>query len=212
MPKSDQEKADIRQQTEARRQADKDRTGHEAARGKALSLSDLSRNDIQDEHVSDIIHELDNQTDRGAALIAAALLDTALRRTMSTRLAHFNDFERIIFESEGAPLGSFFARIKVARALGVIGEVAEVHLDAIRRIRNQFAHSAFRIDFENELIAAEVDKLLPDTDPEWKPQFSPARRRYIGTAIDMMRALDALSKEHIQDTIPVWLDLRKPSE
>ena len=64
MRKSDQEKSEIRRQIEARRRPEKDRSAHEAARGKKkMSLSDLSRNDIQDEHIQDIIHELDHQSD-----------------------------------------------------------------------------------------------------------------------------------------------------
>ena len=186
--------------------SEKDRTAHVAARGKKmLSISDLSRNNIQDEHVSDIIHELDNQTDRGAALIAAALLDVALREAMKTRLVYFKDFDEQIFDSEGAPLSSFNARIRVARAIGIIGDFAERHAHAIRRIRNQFAHSAFRIDFESEALTPEIEKLLPDSAPEWKPQFSAPRRRYIGTAIALMAALDEAKTTHLQDTIPVWI-------
>jgi hypothetical protein len=150
--------------------------------------------------LADIFYELDNQTDRGAALIGAGLVDDYLKKAMRARLAHFNNFEEIMFENEGAPLGTFSARIKVARALNVIGPVCEGHLDAIRRIRNQFAHSVLKIDFKHPLIEAECDKLLKD-DPEWKPEFSPSRRRYTMTVVDMSKAFAELSDKEHENTI-----------
>lgn len=172
---------------------------------KKMTLRDLSSGIIEDEHIPDIIHELDNQTDRGAALVAAALIDATLTRAVAVRLVGFKDFKEIIFEKEGAPLGSLFAKTKMARALGVLGPVTEGHTDAIRRIRNQFAHSALKIDFTNPLIATEVDKLLPDANPEWKPEFTPERRRYIGTCIMLIQALEARIAEHLEDKFDVWL-------
>lgn len=170
---------------------------------KKPSLRDLSNVMNLDPHIQDIIHELENQSDRGAALIAASMADIALRWAMQCRLVDFKDFAEVLFLREGAPLSSFAARIKVARAVGAVGPVVEGHLDAVRRVRNQFAHSPLKIDFTHELIAAEIDKLLPD-NPAWKPEWSPQRRRYIGTAITMIQALDAVAKAHAKDKIEVW--------
>lgn len=171
---------------------------------KKPSLRDLSRVIILDDHFEDIYRELDEQTDRAAALIAAALVDTSLERAIRTQLVNFEDVEKIIFDSEAAPLGSFYARTKMARAMGVIGPLAEAHLDAVRRIRNQFAHSALKIDFTNPLISTEIEKLLPDTNPEWKPQFSQQRRRYIGTVVLLVMALEQRVDEHFQDRHDIW--------
>lgn len=210
MRKSDQEKSEIRRQIEARRRPEKDRSAHEAARGKKkMSLSDLSRNDIQDEHIQDIIHELDHQSDRGAALVAATLVDISLRRLMRTRFANFEDFEKIVFDGEAAPLGNFSARIKLARAMGVVGSAVEDHLNRIRRIRNQFAHSALKIDFQHPLIAAEIEGLLDDDGNGWKPEFTVERRRYIGTSIALIVAMERELETHLQDMIPIWLDYQK---
>lgn len=170
---------------------------------KKPSLRDLSNVMVLDDHVQDILHELDHQSDRGAALICAAMVEIGLRWAMQCRLALFKDCGEILFEKEGAPLGAFSARIKVARGMGVIGPQVEAHLDCLRRIRNQFAHSPLKIDFENPLIAAEINKLFDD-NPDWKPEWSPQRRRYIGTAILLIQAFDAVTKDHHEDPIPVW--------
>lgn len=167
---------------------------------KKASLRDLSVRWIQNDHLADIFHELDNQTDRGAALIGAGLVDDYLKTAMRARLAHFKNFEEIMFENEGAPLGTFSARIKVARALNVIGPVCEGHLGSIRRVRNQFAHSVLKIDFTHPLIEAECNK-LPNDDPDWKPEFSSSRRRYTMTVVNMSQAFAELSDRERGNTI-----------
>jgi DNA-binding MltR family transcriptional regulator len=185
----------------------KDRTEHEAARGvkKApSSLRDLSKVLDLSEHVQDIIHELDSQTDRGLALIATALVDVSLTRLMMCRVLDYEGAADTIFYNEGAPLSSFSARIKVARAIGVIGPYTEQHLDALRRIRNQFAHSPLKIDFANPLIAAEIDKLLPD-NPKWRPDLPTERRRFLGTATVLIEAMAVREEEHRLDPIPMWM-------
>lgn len=176
-----------------------------ANKSKKPSLSDLSVRFVQQEHLPDIFDELDNQSDRGAALIAAALVEDYLKKAMRSRMADFRNFDQIIFDNEGAPLGTFASRTKMARALNVIGPLAESHLVAIRKIRNQFAHSVLKIDFQNELIAKECDKLLPDDNPDWKPQFSPARRRYTGSIILMCKAFGALAAKERGNTIAAGL-------
>lgn len=160
---------------------------------------------VLDPYIQDILHELDNQSDRGAALIAASMLDITLRWLIQCRLATFPDCAKILFLDEGAPMGSFASRIKMARALGCIGQLSYDHLTSIRLIRNQFAHSPLKIDFTNEAISDEIEKLLPD-NPEWKPEWSAQRRRYIGTIITLAQAFDAATKLHFEDTVPLWLN------
>lgn len=184
----------------------KDRSAHDAARGKKMlsSLKDLSNIQfLADEHIKEATDELANQSDRGAALIAAALLDISLRQAMRCRLVHFKDFSETLFLNQGAPLGSFSARITVARAIGVIGEMAESHLNCIRRIRNQFAHSPIKVDFTHGLIASEIESLAPD-NPEWMPSWTPQRRRYLGTSVLIGDALEKVVKDHREDTLQVW--------
>lgn len=173
---------------------------------KKPSLRDLSNVLVLDDHIQDIIHELDHQSDRGVALIAAALVDVALGRLMRCRLADYKDCGQLLFEKEGAPLSTFSNRIRVARGMGVIGAYTESHIDSIRRIRNQFAHSPLKIDFTNPLIAAEIGKLLPDSNPSWKPEFTPERRRYVGTCILLIQALEARIQEHVRDRIDIWMN------
>lgn len=170
---------------------------------KKPSLRDLSNVDDLDPHIQDMLHELDNQSDRGAALIATAMVDVALARLMRCRIIHYKDVSEIVFKREGAPLSTFSSRIKVARAFGVIGQLTEEHLETVRRIRNQFAHSPLKIDFTNKLIADEIEKLLPDSS-SWKSEWSVQRRRFIATCIFLLQGLMAAENEHINDTVQTW--------
>ena len=178
---------------------------HLESRGKKMagSLRDLSKIENLTDHTQDILHEIEHQSDRGVALIIAANLEISLKMAMRARLVAYPDFEQTIFDKEGAPLSTFSDRIKIARGIGVIGEQVEAHLNCIRHIRNQFAHSPLKIDFRNELIAAEIENLLPD-NPEWKPHWSPQKRRYVGTAVTLAQALEHVAAEHYHDTIPIW--------
>lgn len=172
---------------------------------KKPSLRDLSTIHDLDPHIQDIISELNEQSDRGAALVAAAIVDAAVARVLRCRIVEYKDCEEILFWKEGAPLSTFSDRIKIARAVGCIGAYTEGHLDTVRRIRNQFAHSPLKIDFTHKLIAAEIDKLLPD-NPDWKPEWSQQRRRYVGTVVMLAQALESTSMAHKDDQVMLWMN------
>jgi hypothetical protein len=184
----------------------KDRSDHEAARGKktSSSLRDLSKvHRIEDHNTQELSEELENQSDRGLALIAAALVDVNLKRAMLCRLVGFKDSDEILFYKDGSPLGSFSNRIRVARGLGVIGPELESILDIIRRIRNQFAHSPLRIDFASPLIEAEVNKLPPDT-LDYRADWTSQRKRFFCAVVYAGFELEEVAAKHTNDRVPVW--------
>lgn len=115
-----------------------------------------------------------------------------------------DDIADMMYDTEGAPLGTFSARIRAARGFGIIGPLAESHMDSIRLIRNQFAHSPLRLDFTNEAIAAEIDKLFPDENKTYRPDWSPQRRRYVGTCTMLIGAFDERMREHLNNRVEVW--------
>lgn len=82
------------------------------------------------------------ESDRACAVLGAALLDARLESLYNRRLRAFT--EELL--SNSGPLGTFSARIKVARALAWISEDVRFDLDQIRTIRNEFAHN-----FDHEL-------------------------------------------------------------
>jgi len=83
-----------------------------------------------------------------------------------------------IFEGTG-PLVSFSAKIKIAHAIGIIGDHVKVDLDKIRMVRNTFAHSVLEIDFDTPEIQAicktitfpaASKSVAPGIDADWEIQ------------------------------------------
>ncbi len=94
----------------------------------------------------EFLGEFQKETDRGAALVGAALIDSRIERLL---LSHFAD-ERIaqdLLNGGNAPLGSFSARLKMAYGLGLITELEYKECDTIRKIRNEFAHQVHGLTF-----------------------------------------------------------------
>jgi hypothetical protein len=111
------------------------------------------------EDVIDFRRVITKETDRGCALFATSYLDKALSDLLYCVLAYDKRIENDLFEGN-APLASFSARIKMAFYLGKISKVERRDLDLLRKIRNEFAHSANAIGFENEKIKIQCGKLL----------------------------------------------------
>ncbi|WP_345984756.1 MltR family transcriptional regulator [Sulfurimonas sp. HSL-1656] len=101
---------------------------------------------------------LSTETDRGCALFASSYLDKALSDLLYCALAYDKKIENDLFEGT-APLAAFSARIKMAFYLGKISKVERRDLDLIRKIRNEFAHNADAIDFEEEKIKNQCREL-----------------------------------------------------
>ncbi|MEY8211376.1 MAG: MltR family transcriptional regulator [Colwellia sp.] len=101
---------------------------------------------------------LTKESDRGCALFASSYLDKALSDLLYCALAYDKKIERDLFEGN-APLSEFSARIKMAFYLGKISKVEKRDLDLIKKIRNEFAHNANAIDFEEEKIKNQCREL-----------------------------------------------------
>lgn len=95
--------------------------------------------------------ELQAETDRGAALVGAAMVDDRLSRLLHR---HFLDTPEAEFMLEGpmAPLGTFSARTYAAFCLGLITRVEFEECRTIRKIRNEFAHALHGLKFTDQRI------------------------------------------------------------
>ena len=78
-----------------------------------------------------------SESDRACAVLGAALLDARLESLYHRGLRCLKD-ELL---SHAGPLGTFSARIRLARALAWISADVQYDLDMIRSIRNEFAHN-----------------------------------------------------------------------
>lgn len=103
------------------------------------------------QELSIFLSEFHNESDRGAALVAASLLDEQLRDVL---FAFFADVptSKELLEGMNAPLGTFSSRLSAAYSLGLIQENEYREINIIRKIRNEFGHKWRGVDFKNQKI------------------------------------------------------------
>ena len=125
----------------------------------------------------------DPRDDRGIALVCGTVIEQGLQRALETKLTR-RDAGTIntLFKSDGAPLQSFDSRLRLAYALGIIGDAAKSDLACIKHIRNAFAHAHTDVSFETPEIAEACRQItLHDRVPSLlrAAATDDARERYI---------------------------------
>lgn len=110
---------------------------------------------------SAFLREFRSETDRGAALVGAALIDQKLADTLHSFFVVGKTAGELL-DGGTAPLGTFSARIKVTYALGLIDSFELTECDLIRKVRNEFAHSIHGTTFAEPKITVLCDRLQSD--------------------------------------------------
>jgi mannitol operon repressor len=100
---------------------------------------------------SAFLHEFQSETDRGAALVGAAMIDERLSGTLRSFMVSKSAAAQML-EETGAPLGTFSSRIKATYALGLIDAHERHEINLIRKVRNEFAHRTHGTDFNDPEI------------------------------------------------------------
>ena len=130
----------------------------------------------------------DAREDRAHALVAAAIVEQALEHVITPHFCRSTaEIHDQMFDGDGAVLRDLSAKVKLAYMLGIIGKQTRSDLSAIRRIRNTFAHSRLKIDFETPEIEAACQQIsLPE---RWaatgaSPFETDARERYLTCCLE----------------------------
>jgi len=108
-------------------------------------------NQEEQEYLNSFLKEMQDETDRGAALVGAALLDKQLLEVLTSHLLNKKQSKELLVGGT-APIGTFSARIKTCYCLGLITDLEHSQLQLIRKVRNEFAHHVHGLSFENEKI------------------------------------------------------------
>lgn len=87
-----------------------------------------------------------NETDRAAAILASSFIDEQLERLLIALLVD-DSRVREMFEGD-RPLAAFSARVNFAFSIGLLPLNVYADLNLIRKIRNDFAHSATAVSFD----------------------------------------------------------------
>jgi DNA-binding MltR family transcriptional regulator len=99
----------------------------------------------------DFLDDFNRETERGAALAAAAMIDDQLGKIIEAFLVP-NKGSYALLAGFNAPLGSFSARTAAVYGLGLVSEVEYRECELIRKVRNEFAHH-IKVSFEAEKVA-----------------------------------------------------------
>ena len=118
-------------------------------RGRALA-SGLPMNMLS------VLGEMASQSDRGAALIGGEVVSTALLEAIFSASAS-PDTKQLT--TGNGPITTFHSRILIARHFGLISDAIAAQINAIRDVRNHFAHSLEAHDFSEPWVKQKCEML-----------------------------------------------------
>jgi DNA-binding MltR family transcriptional regulator len=107
------------------------------------------------DQLAEFLEEFQGETDRAAAVLAVAYLDSRLEALLRAKFLVVPKFVEELLTGQGG-LSSFSARISVAYAVGLISLSAAADLHLVRQIRNDFAHRPHGLSFNTQSIANRV--------------------------------------------------------
>jgi hypothetical protein len=98
------------------------------------------------------VRDLDRRGHTADALYVAQNLESILAELIARYMPNLSKtLKERLFAGYG-PLASFYAKIDIAYALGLISNALRRDLHAIRQIRNHFAHALDPVDFEDPAL------------------------------------------------------------
>lgn len=110
------------------------------------------------EQLGRFLAAFNKESDRGAALVAASMLDERLEQILNAFFVESSTGKELT-SGFNAPLGTFSSRASAAAALGLIQENEFKEITLIRKIRNEFGHGWEPLTFEAECIEVHARKL-----------------------------------------------------
>jgi hypothetical protein len=101
--------------------------------------------------------------DRGFSILSTTLVERSLARAIALRLPGAKDHYSRLFDNDEM-LSTLDARITLGEVMGIIGTKTKRNLNAIKHIRNTFAHAAVPITFDTPEITEACGELVLDDD------------------------------------------------
>jgi len=105
--------------------------------------------------LQDIITAIEGHSDREAAIVGHALVESALESAVKFHLVEGFDSRML---KPGGVLGSFYPKLAIAHAFAIIPTDFKKDLDIINDIRNKFAHSVDQITFDTKSDSLDIPK------------------------------------------------------
>lgn len=163
------------------------------------ALRKLSRERPADDDLFRLLEKVTKQDfpDASVAMLGMALLDHGLRDLLIHSLPNLTNVDHIgaMFDTEGAPMGSVAAKIRLAHALGLLTDAEAEDLHTLRDIRNTFGHAAREVTFDTPEVATAIDALHAwKTDGPIDPADEMTRKEMFAGVIYMFRFKLAISE------------------
>jgi len=95
------------------------------------------------------VTQLEKESDRGAVISGVAYIEDFLGELIKARLLPAQKSTDELFDGSYAPLGGLSAKIDFAYRIGVISLDTKSSYHLLRKLRNDFAHSAEHISFQS---------------------------------------------------------------
>lgn len=131
-------------------------------------------NVILEDH-NNIVKAFENESDRGAAVLAGSLIEHYLGIFLKSKMVDDQDIDEL-FDNDG-PFSTFYQRRESAYAFGFISNEQRKILRFIQKIRNHFAHNPHIASFDKPPVSdwcqhISIKDLLPDkgklnNKPDW---------------------------------------------
>jgi DNA-binding MltR family transcriptional regulator len=148
----------IRSNAETIRQPDTERSAYMASRGKVKkAMGKSSKFELSDEEFNAAIYALTIESDRGAAILGAALVEDGLRELLRSVIVNHNDDD--LFNGRDALFKTLHSKTIAVHALGLCDKEYAKDIDTIRSIRNDFAHELQELKFSQSPILDKCRKL-----------------------------------------------------
>ena len=133
---------------------------------------------LEDKDYTHAFREIKKQRDRGAGIIATAILQDHLLAAIKTRLSPHADVEGKMFKS-GRPLGDFSAQIDLGFLFDLYPEFVREQLHIIRLIRNDFAHNTEPVSFRSQRDRCAKLNVPRGAARIWREKIKPPYRKKI---------------------------------
>jgi hypothetical protein len=155
------------------------------------------------------VHDLDEfdkqlvapYSDRGACLMMATQLETALEMAIERTIGPWDDETILLLIEQDGPLATFSRKIALASALGIIGPKFQRNCTLVRHIRNAFAHAKKPILFsttEVDEACRELSLINPLALRETAESISvheTAREQFIDVVVSMVLSFQAYYRQ-----------------
>jgi DNA-binding MltR family transcriptional regulator len=132
---------------------------------KKRTLRTIDKDRLSVQELTETFQEIVGVSDRSAAILVAAHIDSALSDLIEAELLTSIEEDAIkpLYERDGA-LSTFFSKVHLGYAMSLYDDKVRDDLEVIRRVRNSFSHVRRAINFNTPEIADECKKFRTMND------------------------------------------------